>query len=65
MLFHTFIYYSHDVVNIHLKDKPDWFLSNTSSGQVPVLDHDGKIVVESAVCMDYLNDAFPGMYKTI
>ncbi|MBO9581187.1 MAG: glutathione S-transferase family protein [Sphingobium sp.] len=37
----------------------DWFKKINPRGQVPALDHDGKIVVESTVICEYLEDAFP------
>ena len=46
----------HEEVNINLKSKPDWFLARNPQGQVPVLELGDKIVYESAVCNEYLND---------
>jgi len=37
----------------------DWFKKINPNGQVPALDHDGKIVTESTVICEYLEDAFP------
>lgn len=37
----------------------DWFKKINPRGQVPALDHDGKIVTESTVICEYLEDAFP------
>ncbi|MBO9670111.1 MAG: glutathione S-transferase family protein [Sphingobium sp.] len=37
----------------------DWFKKINPRGQVPALDHDGKIVVESTVICEYLEDVFP------
>ena len=34
---------SHDVVNINLMEKPDWFLHNNPDGKVPVIEHSGKV----------------------
>jgi glutathione S-transferase len=36
-----------------------WFTKINPNGQVPVLDHDGKIVSESTVICEYLEDVFP------
>ena len=37
-------------INIHLKVKPDWFIPKiTPFGQVPVIEHEGKLLRESAV----------------
>jgi len=48
----------HEVVNINLKSKPDWFLARTSLGLVPVLEQDDKIVLESAICDEYLDEVY-------
>lgn len=37
----------------------EWFKKINANGQVPVLDHDGKIVTESTVICEYLEDEFP------
>jgi glutathione S-transferase len=38
----------------------DWFLKINPDGQVPVLAHDGKVVVESTVINEYIEDVFSG-----
>jgi len=38
----------------------DWFLKINPDGQVPVLVHDGKVIVESTVINEYIEDVFPG-----
>jgi len=48
----------HEVVNINLKNKPDWFLTKNPFGTVPVLEENNKIVYESAVCDEYLTDVY-------
>ncbi|MDH4110040.1 MAG: glutathione S-transferase family protein [Gammaproteobacteria bacterium] len=37
----------------------DWFKKINPRGQVPALDHDGKIITESTVICEYLEDVFP------
>jgi glutathione S-transferase len=37
----------------------EWFKKINPNGQVPVLDHDGRIVTESTVICEYLEDEFP------
>src|SRR5690348_11268908 len=37
----------------------DWYKKINPNGQVPTLDHDGRIVTESTVICEYLEDAFP------
>ncbi len=36
----------------------DWFLKINPDGQVPVLVHDGKVVIESTVINEYIEDVF-------
>ena len=36
-----------------------WFVKINPNGQVPALDHDGKIITESTVICEYLEDVFP------
>ena len=36
-------YCGHDVVNINLMEKPDWFLQKNQDGKVPVIEHSGKV----------------------
>ncbi len=44
---------------VDLKDKPDWFLAVSPYGKVPVLKHDDKIIYESAIINEYLEEVFP------
>jgi glutathione S-transferase len=37
----------------------DWFKKVNARGQVPALDHDGRIITESTVICEYLEDVFP------
>ena len=37
----------------------DWFKQINPNGQVPALEQDGKVVTESTVICEYLEDAFP------
>lgn len=51
----------HEVVNINLKNKPDCFFEKSPLGLVPSLEtSDGKIIYESPIVCEYLDDAFPG-----
>ena len=36
----------------------DWYKAINPNGQVPALDHDGKIITESTVICEYLEDVF-------
>ncbi|XP_018424569.1 PREDICTED: glutathione S-transferase omega-1-like [Nanorana parkeri] len=52
----------HEVVNINLLDKPDWFFERSPLGLVPSIDtSDGKIIYESLIVCEYLDEAFPGV----
>jgi len=46
------------VVNIHLKEKPKWFLEQTW-GTVPVVRHRGEFIKESLITSDYIDEMFP------
>lgn len=52
--------FSHEVVNIHLKSKPDWYLAKIPTGKVPLLVQDDKMLWESLVIADYLEEVGPG-----
>ncbi|XP_018424573.1 PREDICTED: glutathione S-transferase omega-1-like [Nanorana parkeri] len=50
----------HEVVNINLKNKPDWFFEKSPLGLVPSIEtSDGKIIYESPIVCEYLDEAFP------
>lgn len=56
--FHSF---SHEVININLKNKPDWFFEKNPFGLVPVLETSkGQLIYESPITCEYLDEAFPG-----
>ena len=48
-------------VNIDLKKKPDWFLESTL-GQVPVLLYKEKIIPESIITCDFLDEVSYEVY---
>ncbi|UYV60594.1 GSTO1 [Cordylochernes scorpioides] len=48
-----------DVVNIHLKDKPEWLVEKNPLGQVPVLEKDGELVRGSMNIIEYLEKHHP------
>lgn len=41
------------------KPRPDWFLKLNPLGQVPVIRHAGRVLNESSVINEYLEDVFP------
>lgn len=51
---------AHDCVEIDINDKPEWFAKLTPAGRVPVIDHDGFVLWESATVNEYLDAAFDG-----
>jgi glutathione S-transferase len=49
-------------VNLHkFEQHQPWFVAINPDGQVPVLDHDGRIVTQTSVINEYLEDAFPDL----
>ena len=46
-------------IDIDLNDKPDWFLKLSPLGKVPVLQVGDKVVFESAVILEYLEETLP------
>jgi glutathione S-transferase len=48
-----------EVVEIDLKNKPDWFNDVSPYSKVPVLRHEGRTIYESAVINEYLDEVFP------
>ncbi len=48
-----------DITYIDLKHPPDWFLEISPFGKVPVLRVDGKVLYESAVIVEYLDEISP------
>lgn len=54
-----YFFYSHDVVNCQLKEKPEWLLERNYNGKVPVLEFpDGQILYESLVVAEYIDDVY-------
>ncbi|CAL1577552.1 unnamed protein product [Knipowitschia caucasica] len=50
----------HEIINIHLKDKPDWFLEKNPLGLVPTLETEaGEVLYESPITCDYLDEVYP------
>jgi glutathione S-transferase len=49
----------HEVVFVHLKDKPQWFVDEINPfGKTPVIEHDGHLIRESLVTFDYIDEVF-------
>lgn len=50
----------HDIVNINLKNKPDWYFEIHPEGKVPAfVDTDGKVLVDSIDIANYLDKKYP------
>jgi len=47
-----------EVVNINLQEKPEWYFETNPLGKVPSIEYGGKIIYESLVCVDYLDETF-------
>lgn len=51
---------AHRAIEIDIYDKPDWFVAMTPNQRVPVIDHDGFVLCESATINEYLDAVFDG-----
>lgn len=49
----------HEVVNINLKDRPEWCNEVLPAGTVPVLSQDDKLISGSMPIVEYLEEAYP------
>ena len=49
----------HEYVAIDLRNKPHWYHDVLPSGKVPLLEHAGNRIWESAVVCEYLEESFP------
>ncbi|XP_070818811.1 glutathione S-transferase omega-1-like [Chaetodon trifascialis] len=50
----------YDIININLKDKPDWFLERNPLGLVPTLETTaGEVIYESPITCEYLDEVYP------
>lgn len=47
------------LMEIDLANRPEWFREVSPYGKVPVLRHDGRVVYESAIINQYLDEVFP------
>ncbi|XP_006880015.1 PREDICTED: glutathione S-transferase omega-1 isoform X1 [Elephantulus edwardii] len=51
----------HEVININLKNKPEWFFTKNPEGLVPVLEtSQGQLIYESSITCEYLDEVYPG-----
>ncbi|MGB0721329.1 MAG: glutathione S-transferase family protein [Gammaproteobacteria bacterium] len=49
----------YEQIDIDLKTTPAWFLEISPAGKVPCLEHDGEVILESAVINEYLDEIYP------
>uniref|UniRef100_A0A5F8G8W1 Glutathione S-transferase omega n=1 Tax=Monodelphis domestica TaxID=13616 RepID=A0A5F8G8W1_MONDO len=50
----------HEIININLKNKPDWFFKKNPFGLVPVLEtSQGQLIYESVITCEYLDETYP------
>ncbi|XP_050297679.1 pyrimidodiazepine synthase-like [Anthonomus grandis grandis] len=49
----------HEIVNINLMQKPEWYFKIHTEGKVPALLDGDKIIVESLDICDYLDEKYP------
>ncbi|XP_039217597.1 glutathione S-transferase omega-1-like isoform X2 [Crotalus tigris] len=51
---------NHEIVNINLRNKPEWFFEKNPLGLVPVLETSkGQLISESPITCEYLDEAYP------
>ncbi|KAF7253152.1 Glutathione S-transferase omega-1 [Varanus komodoensis] len=58
---------NHEIVNINLKNKPEWFFEKNPFGLIPVLETSkGQLIYDSPITCEYLDEAYPGkkLYPT-
>lgn len=49
----------HETVFVNLKSKPEWLFERNPLGLVPIIEYRGRIVYESAICDEFLEEMFP------
>lgn len=49
----------HEVINVNLATKPGWLFEKNPVGKVPILEQDGKLLYESLITCEYLEDMYP------
>lgn len=47
------------MINIRLDEKPSWYLSKNPLGKVPTLEKDGKMIFESLIVAEFLDQVYP------
>ncbi|CAN7982691.1 unnamed protein product [Ixodes pacificus] len=49
---------AHEVVNVDLNNKPEWLFKLHPAGHVPILQQDDKILYDSTVVPEYVDEAY-------
>ncbi|XP_047459236.1 glutathione S-transferase omega-1-like [Mugil cephalus] len=50
----------YDTINIHLKEKPEWYFEKNPLGLVPTLETPaGEVIYESFITCEYLDEVYP------
>ncbi|XP_039478846.1 glutathione S-transferase omega-1-like [Oreochromis aureus] len=50
----------HEIINVHLADKPEWYLKKNPFGIVPTLETPaGEVIYESPITCEYLDEVYP------
>jgi len=49
----------HEVVNLNLQEQPEWYLQRNPLGKVPAVVQNNKVVFESLVVAEYLDEVYP------
>ncbi len=55
------LYFRYEVINVNLRDKPEWLYDKSPGAKVPAIefDSDDKILYESLVISDYIDELYP------
>ncbi|KAJ9590883.1 hypothetical protein L9F63_016088, partial [Diploptera punctata] len=49
----------HDIVNVNLKNKPEWIFKIHPEGKVPALDTGDKVIIDSLDIAEFLDEKYP------
>ncbi|KAH9381869.1 hypothetical protein HPB48_011720 [Haemaphysalis longicornis] len=49
----------HEVVNVNLRERPEWYYDVLPAGTVPVLYQDDKVISGSMPIIEYLEEVYP------
>ena len=68
-MYHANVLYQfrHEVINVNLRDQlPEWVRERNPKGQVPFIEFgpDNKVLNESLITSDFLDEAYPGRQLT-